>query len=143
VTREDITAKEIPVSMSEYTGRGETILIVDDVQGQRDLAEAMLKKLNYTVTSVSSGEAAVAFLKEYPVDLLVLDMIMDPGMDGLDTYKKVLEIRPGQKAIIVSGFSETARVNSAQALGAGAYVKKPYVLEKLGLAVRKELDLVS
>jgi nitrogen-specific signal transduction histidine kinase/ActR/RegA family two-component response regulator len=143
VTREDITAKEIPVSMSEYTGRGETILIVDDVQGQRDLAEAMLKKLNYTVTSVSSGEAAVAFLKEYPVDLLVLDMIMDPGLDGLDTYKKVLEIRPGQKAIIVSGFSETARVNSAQALGAGAYVKKPYVLEKLGLAVRKELDLVS
>jgi DNA-binding NarL/FixJ family response regulator len=67
-------------------------------------------------------------------------MIMDPGMDGLDTYRSVLEIRPNQKAVIVSGFSETERVHAAQALGTGAYVKKPYVLEKLGLAVRMELD---
>jgi two-component system cell cycle sensor histidine kinase/response regulator CckA len=64
---------------------------------------------------------------------------MDPGMDGLDTYLQILEIHPQQKAIIVSGFSETERVIKAQELGAGAYVKKPYVLEKLGLAVRKEL----
>jgi DNA-binding NtrC family response regulator len=67
-------------------------------------------------------------------------MIMEPGMDGLDTYKNVLEIYPKQKAIIVSGFSESDRVNEAQALGAGAYVKKPYIIEKLGLAVRRELD---
>ena len=71
---------------------------------------------------------------------MVLDMIMDPGMDGLDTYKRVLEICPKQKAIIVSGFSESDRVHTAQALGAGAYVRKPYVIEKLGRAVRKELD---
>ncbi|HBD08134.1 MAG TPA: hybrid sensor histidine kinase/response regulator, partial [Syntrophobacteraceae bacterium] len=70
----------------------------------------------------------------------VLDMIMDPGRDGLDTYAGIVEIHPQQKAIIVSGFSETERVAKAQALGAGAYVKKPYVLERLGLAVRKELD---
>ena len=100
----------------------------------------MLTKLNYTVASVSSGEEAVEYLKQHAVDLVVLDMIMDPGMDGLDTYRKILEIHPHQKAIIVSGFSETERVTKAQALGAGAYVKKPYVLEKLGLAVRKELD---
>jgi len=53
---------------------------------------------------------------------------------------KILEIHPGQKAVIVSGFSETDRLLEAQALGAGAYVRKPYILEKLGLAVRKELD---
>jgi DNA-binding NarL/FixJ family response regulator len=67
-------------------------------------------------------------------------MIMAPGMDGLDTYKSILEIHPKQKAIIVSGFSETGRVNEAHTLGAGAYVKKPYVIERLGMAVRKELD---
>jgi len=100
----------------------------------------MLKELNYSVTSVESGEEAVAYLKEHKADLMVLDMIMDPGMDGLDTYKSVLEIRPQQKAIIVSGFSESDRVKAAMALGAGAYVKKPYVIEKLGLAVKKELD---
>jgi DNA-binding NtrC family response regulator len=67
-------------------------------------------------------------------------MIMPPGMDGLETYQRVLEIHPGQKAIIVSGFSETERVGEAQRLGAGAYVKKPYILEKIGTAVRDELN---
>jgi len=65
---------------------------------------------------------------------------MDPGMDGLNTYKGVLAIRPKHKAIIVSGFSESDRVKKAKGLGAGAYVRKPYVKEKLGVAVRKELD---
>ncbi|MBI5586306.1 MAG: response regulator [Deltaproteobacteria bacterium] len=139
-TREKIRPEPGRVPTSEYRGKGEIILIVDDVQGQRDLAEEMLKKLNYQVTGVASGEQAVVYLRKHQVDLLVLDMIMDPGMDGLDTYQRILEIHPQQKAIIVSGFSESDRVHSAQALGAGAYVKKPYILEKLGLAVRKELD---
>ncbi len=141
VTREDTTAEAVPLSISEYMGRGESILVVDDVKGQRDLATGMLRRLNYSVTSVSSGEEAIAYLKDHTVDLMVLDMIMDPGMDGLDTYRNILEIVPKQKAIIVSGFSESDRVQAAQALGAGAYVKKPYVMEKLGVAVREELDI--
>ena len=140
VTREEISREQVSISAAEYMGNGESILIVDDVKEQRELAGTMLEKLNYTVVTVSSGEEAVEYLKQNAVDLLVLDMIMDPGMDGLDTYAKVLEIHPRQRAIIVSGFSETKRVSRAQALGAGAYVKKPYLLEKLGLAVRKELD---
>jgi signal transduction histidine kinase/ActR/RegA family two-component response regulator len=140
VTREEITVERAAANISEYMGRGEAILVVDDVQGQRDLAVEMLRNLNYRVTGVSSGEAAVAHIKEHPVDLLVLDMIMDPGMDGLETYRRVLAVCPRQKAIIVSGFSETERVSKTQALGAGAYVRKPYVRERLGLAVRKELD---
>jgi len=140
MTRGDISAEHIAVAISEYMGKGESILIVDDVKEQRDLAAEMLRKLNYTVSSVPSGDEAVAYLKEHQADLMVLDMIMAPGMDGLDTYKKVLEIHAKQKAIIVSGFSETDRVHDAQALGAGTYVRKPYVIEKLGLAVRNELD---
>lgn len=140
VTREDISSEAAALLMSEYMGRGESILVVDDVREQRDLAAEMLRKLNYNITSVASGEEAVAYLQSHKADLMVLDMIMDPGMDGLDTYRSVLEIHPAQKAIIVSGFSETERVHTAQLLGAGAYVRKPYVIETLGLAVRKELD---
>ena len=114
--------------------------MVDDVKEQRELATAMLSRLGYRVSAVSSGEEAVAYLKTNRVDLLVLDMIMDPGMDGLETYQRVLEINPKQKAIIVSGFSETDRVKKAQELGAGAYVRKPYIREKIGLAIRRELD---
>jgi CheY-like chemotaxis protein len=140
VTREDITADAVPASLSEYMGKGESVLVVDDVKEQRDLAAGMLTTLNYKVASVASGEEAVAYLKEHQADLIVLDMIMDPGMDGLDTYRSIIEIRPQQKAIIVSGFSESDRVHEAQGLGAGAYVKKPYIKEKLGVVVRKELD---
>ena len=78
-------------------------------------------------------------MKNNVADLLVLDMIMDPGIDGFDTYKKILELYPGQKAIIASGFSETDRVKAAQRLGAEKYIKKPYTLEKIGLAVKEAL----
>ena len=139
ITREDIPEADIAVSMSEYLGNGQSILIVDDVKDQRDLASRLLTSLNYKISSVSSGEEAIKYLKEKKADLLVLDMIMDPGMDGLDTYKSILEINPKQKAIIVSGFSESDREKEAKTLGASTYIKKPYIKEKLGIAVRNGL----
>jgi CheY-like chemotaxis protein len=140
VTREETAAEDAAVPISEYMGKGESILVVDDVKEQRELAAGMLASLNYDSAVVASGEAAIEYLREHQVDLLVLDMIMEPGMDGLDTYRAVLAIRPQQKAIIVSGFSESERVRAARDLGAGAYVRKPYIKEKLGMAVRSELD---
>lgn len=140
VTREALVPEQVLVSASEYMGDGQSILVVDDVVEQQHLACELLTTLNYRVTTVGSGEDAVEYLKHHAVDLVVLDMIMEPGMDGLDTYMKILEIHPRQKAIIVSGYAETDRVSMAQALGAGAYVKKPYVMEKLGLAVKQELN---
>lgn len=140
VTREELSALSAPLAISEYRGSGESILVVDDVQGQRDLAADMLRKLNYRVTCVSSGEEAVTYLREHRADLVLLDMIMDCGMDGLDTYRCIRAILPKQKAIIVSGFSDTERVHTAQSLGVGAYIRKPYVLEELGIAVRQELN---
>jgi DNA-binding NarL/FixJ family response regulator len=67
-------------------------------------------------------------------------MIMPPGMDGLETFRRILAMNPEQRAIIASGFSETHRVREAQRLGAGKYVKKPYTVETIGLAVRSEFD---
>jgi len=140
VTRQELIQEKRDLSIDDYTGHGESVLVVDDIKGQREIASLMLTKLQYQVASVSSGEDAVRYLKEKPVDLLVLDMIMDPGIDGLETYKEILAIRTGTKAIIASGFSETEKVREAQQLGAGAYVKKPYTIEKLGVAIRRELE---
>jgi PAS domain S-box-containing protein len=140
VTREQQPLEKASPLTVEYMGKGQSILVVDDIKEQLELACLMLKKLNYSTYGVRSGEEAIERLKNNKVDLVVLDMIMDPGMDGLTTYTKILEIHPDQKAIIVSGFSETQRVAQAQALGAGAYVKKPYILERLGIAVKKELE---
>ena len=139
VTREDIAEVVHKVPIEQYMGQGESILVVDDVQEQRQVATTILTQLGYQVNSVSSGREALAYLQSNKVDIMVLDMIMDPGIDGLDTYKLILDINPHQKVIIVSGFSETDRVREAQLLGAGAYVKKPYLKEKIGVAIRDEL----
>ena len=96
--------------------------------------------MGYQVATVDSGEAGVERLKQEPFDLLLLDMILGPGIDGLDTYRQILAHTPGQKAIIASGFSETERVGEALRLGARQYLKKPYTLAKLGMAVRSGLD---
>jgi CheY-like chemotaxis protein len=114
--------------------------VVDDIKGQREMASRILRNLNYQVDAVASGEEAVVYLKTTKADLIVLDMIMDPGIDGFETYRQISEIRPKQKAIIVSGFAETDRVSMTQSLGAGTFVRKPYIRERIGLAVRKELD---
>jgi len=139
VTRKEILKDKSPLSIENYMGNGESILVVDDVEEQREIVSLMLKKLGYSVTSVSSGEEAVGYMKNGSADLLLLDMIMDPNIDGLETYKRILELHAGQKAVIASGFSETERVREAQRLGAGAYIKKPYALEKIGLSIKQEL----
>jgi CheY-like chemotaxis protein len=126
--------------LTEFMGGGESILVVDDVKEQRDLAGRILTKLNYRVAMVESGEEAVEYLKTKDADLIVLDMIMDPGIDGFETYRRILEIKPEQKAVIVSGFAETERVAMAQSMGAGTYVRKPYIMAKIGTAIRQELD---
>jgi DNA-binding NtrC family response regulator len=99
----------------------------------------LLRKLGYNVHVASSGEDAIEYLKSNEVDILVLDMIMTPGIDGLETYQRILTIKPKQKAIIVSGFSDTERAKEARKLGAGYYIKKPYMMEKIGVAIRDEL----
>lgn len=116
VTREEMTSPQQKKCMEEYMGRGETVLVVDDIAGQREVASALIQKLGYKVHAVSSGEEALEFLRQNHADILVLDMIMVPGIDGLETYQRALEINPKQKAVIVSGFSETDRVKDAQKL---------------------------
>jgi PAS domain S-box-containing protein len=140
VTRKELAADLEQVSLEEIKGNGESILIIDDVLEQRQIASEMLEKLGYAVTSVASGEQAVNYLVDHSVDLIVLDMIMDPGIDGLETYKRILKLHPGQKSVIASGYSESERVKEAQKIGAGVYIKKPYLIEKFGRAVKKELE---
>ena len=139
-TRKGLVKQETALAVAEYMGKGETILVVDDVEEQREIAFSLLSKLNYTVATASSGEEAIGYLENNPADLILLDMIMDTGIDGLETYQKILELHPGQKAIIASGFSETEMVRETQRLGAGKYLKKPYTLEKIGLAVKREFE---
>ena len=118
----------------------ESVLVVDDILEQRQLAERILTRLGYSVTMVENGREAVEHIRENEVDIILLDMIMEDDFSGLDTYREIALIRPGQRCVIASGFAENEQVRKAQAIGAGNFIMKPYVMQTLGSAIRSELD---
>lgn len=137
-TRQRLAKNKIqPLSIP--AGNGQSILLVDDTDTQRKIAGRILTRLGYRVTSVASGKEALAHARHHRFDLVVLDMIMENGMDGLETYRELIKFRADQKAIITSGYSETANVKAAQELGAGEFIRKPYAIDRIAVAVQKEL----
>ncbi len=138
-TRTRMTGKTEPVDIAGLQGNGEKILVVDDEEQQRDIAKKLLTHLGYQVDCVESGEKAVEYVRVNEPDLIVLDMIMEPGMNGRRTYEGINRIRSGQKAIVASGFSENEEVKKVQALGAKTFIKKPYTLRQIGLSVQEAL----
>ena len=130
----------IPVmTMEQIRGNGEHILIVEDEPVVRDMASEMLKTLGYLPVGVASGEEAVCYLEQHQAHLVMLDMLMRPGINGRETYERILAITPGQRAIVVSGFADSAEINRTLQLGASQLVKKPYTLCELGVAIKKAL----
>ncbi|MBU0983782.1 MAG: PAS domain S-box protein, partial [candidate division Zixibacteria bacterium] len=122
----------------DFAGQGR-ILVVDDTPEQRQIAIDILSTAGYSVVTAEGGRQAVEYLKSNHVDLVLLDMIMDDDLDGLDTYREMLTVCPNQKALAVSGYSSTERVREMQSLGAGKYIRKPYGVATLCHAVKEEL----
>ena len=139
ITREELLESDLSMPLEELKGDGQKILVIDDVESQRHISCRMLETFGYKTEAVSSGEEAVEYLKENTADLILLDMIMDPGINGRETYERIKRIHPNQKAIIVSGFAVTDDVMETKNLGAGQFIKKPLTLEKIGIAVKEEL----
>jgi CheY-like chemotaxis protein len=139
VTNKKIVNTPKDVQLEKYMGNRESILVVDDEEKQREITSKILSRLNYCVNTAACGESAVKFAKKNKVDLLVLDMIMHPGMDGLETYKQILTQNPNQKAVITSGFSETDRIKEAQNIGTVKYIKKPYTIENIARIIKSVL----
>lgn len=133
------TVEEDEVTHITHQGH-EKILVVDDMEDQREMAADLLSSLGYDVMTAATGREAIEIVRQHRADLVVLDMIIEKDFDGLDTYREIVKHQPGQKAVIVSGFSATARVREAQKLGAGEYLKKPYTRDAIGRVVRAELD---
>lgn len=137
--RQDIPQTAVSGSINEIKGQGQRILVVDDLKDQQKIALHILNNLGYEATAVDNGYAAVEYIKNNPTDLIILDMIMAPSISGLETFQMIKKINPGQKAIIASGYSESKDVLMAQDLGAGSFIKKPYTVLDMGIAVKEEL----
>jgi len=139
VTRKELLQEQLFVGREEFAGKGESILVVDDMPEQREIVSMMFSQLGYTVITADSGEEAVKYLQTNRVDLVMLDMIMENGLNGLETYREILKLHPSQKAIVASGYTETDQVKEVIRLGAGCYIRKPYLFEEIASAVKAEL----
>ena len=135
--RPEISGSVCPVEPKK--GCGANVLVVDDSMEYRQMLVQCLTDMGYKCAAAVDGLEAVQHVKANRVDLALLDMVMDPGPDGLDTYKQMLFYNPEMKAIVVSAFPETERVREAQKLGAGPFMQKPFNFEKLGMVVQTEL----
>lgn len=107
-------------------GQGQRVLFVDDLPEQREVGGRILEKLGYRPVCLPSGEAALDWCRQERPDLVVLDMVMEPGMNGYETLEAIRQILPDLPAVIVSGFSETGQVESALGLGNARFMRKPY-----------------
>lgn len=132
---EDKEQEDAPLS-----GSGETVLVVDDEEDQRLIASGIFRKLGYTVTAVNSGEAAIAYVQQQPVDILLLDMLMPSGMDGLETFRRIIKDHPAQKAVIASGYSQAGKIEEALSLGVIADIKKPYSVSEIARVFQHALQ---
>ncbi len=135
----DITPPTAEIGIADFLGDRQPVLVVDDDKHQREIACEILRNLNYEPTSAASGEKAIQYLFNNPTPLIILDMLMGSGINGLTTYRKILQKYPDQKVIIVSGYAEPELIEKAKKLGVKQFLSKPYTISQLGKAVRDEL----
>jgi PAS domain S-box-containing protein len=129
-----------PAAATALVRGTERLLIVDDDEMQISVFRRILSGLGYQVTSATSGDQAVERVKQQAFDLVLLDMVMESGIDGTETYRRILHMYPHQRALIVTGYAEVQRVAEVQRLGAGPVLRKPVSREALARAVREEID---
>jgi PAS domain S-box-containing protein len=135
----ELGQKPADVTISGLEGQGKKVLVVDDEPLQRDVAGQMLTVLGYEVFQAANGHEAVEFIRSRDVDLVILDMIMEPGMNGRQTLEEILKIKPDQRTLIASGFAESSEVKKACLLGRTKLITKPYTLQKLGSYVHEAI----
>jgi PAS domain S-box-containing protein len=109
------------------------VLVIDDEQVVRDMAQRALERYGYTVLVADGGLAAINILKRHPgrIDLAVLDLSM-PGMSGAETLPELRKIRPEMKVFVSSGYSETEAMTMFRGQRISGFLQKPYTFAVLG-----------
>jgi two-component system, response regulator, stage 0 sporulation protein F len=126
----------------EYSERGvimkKKILIVDDQFGIRILLNEVLQKEGYDTYQAANGLQALEIVNENVPDLVLLDMKI-PGMDGIEILKRMKQIEPNIRAIIMTAYGELDMIQEAIDLGAMTHFAKPFDIEDIRVTVKKYL----
>jgi DNA-binding response OmpR family regulator len=118
------------------------ILIVDDEVAIRDFFKIFFENRGYEVATASDGAKALTQTASFNPEVVLLDLQM-PGMDGLETLKKIKSSYPRVKVIMVTGVGTAEKIEEALRLGADNYITKPLSLEYLEKDVQAKIDLLA
>lgn len=116
-----------------------SILLVDDDTELRETVTEVLKGEGFEVTSVGDAESALNMLVDLGFDLVLLDLIM-PGMGGMTAVPLIKKRSPKTRIVMISAFSTVSNAVEAMRLGADDYITKPFKIEELLTAVRKNVE---
>ena len=126
---------------SRVSGGTETVLLVEDDEMVRRMAQEILRRAGYTVLTASDGAEALSLFEErsHEIDIAILDVVM-PEMGGREAYDRMRALRPGLKSLFASGYSENA-IHTNFVLDEGfTLIRKPFSRDALLHAVREALD---
>jgi signal transduction histidine kinase len=118
----------------------EVVLMIDDETDIIKIGRKILQESGYAVITARSGEEGIAKYLQNRVDLVLLDVSM-PGIGGIKCLHQIMSLSPEAKVIIISGYLSNGRVEEAMALGAKAFLNKPYSFEELLTTVRNVLEI--
>jgi CheY-like chemotaxis protein len=134
------SAQPLQPKSSEFIG-SETILIAEDNQGVRTIAQTILERSGYTVLAAANAAEALNRAQRYPgtIDLLLTDVVM-PEMNGKDLLNRIREICPQIKVLFMSGYTDNV-VSQYGILEKGVnYIQKPFSNNALAQKLRSVLD---
>jgi PAS domain S-box-containing protein len=134
---------EVETAQAEEIRKGEgRILIVEDEEAVRAMAQKLLKHLGYSVVTARDGQEGVEVYREMhkEIDAVILDMIM-PRMGGRDTFIRMKEINPDIKALLSTGYAQNGKAQEIIDMGVKGFLQKPYqvkdMAQKLGQVLKK------
>lgn len=117
----------------------ERILVVDDEPDVGKFFQKILSEEGYRVMSATSGPEALSIIKKIEPEMVFLDIKM-PGMDGMETFRRIRKISKKIVVIIITGYGSLRTAKEAMALGAYDYVSKPFNLESIKSMIREALE---
>src|SRR6185436_1805759 len=122
-------------------GGSETLLLVEDEGGVRELARRMLERAGYHVLAAASGQEAEPIFAQQggAIDLLVTDVVM-PGMSGPELFRRLEARQPGLKVVYISGYATEALARQLKLDRGQPHVQKPFTADQLVSYVRGVLD---
>jgi signal transduction histidine kinase len=131
---------DLPLPAARPQTGVETVLVVDDAEGLRELTRRLLQKLGYTVLVAASAEAAIQLCEEHgSIDVLLTDVVM-PGTSGPELSRVLIERHPGLRVIYMSGYTEDVIVRRGILVPSIAFLHKPFTADTLARKMRQVLD---